>query len=536
MTEQAPDQITVEEAAVLEVHLRDPIWRVCNLYKIVDKQGHVIPFRPTPPQLQILEAIYLKKQRRHVILKARRMGFSTLIEIIIFDATYWGENLQASIVDLTQADASEKLNKKVKFAYEALPPAMREPLKQDSAKIMEFQNKSSINAGKNARGGTNQWLHVSEWGPIAHEDPRRSEEIKTGALPSADEGHILVESTFKGGKGGHFYELIKKAQETPLELKTDKDFHFHFFPWYEDATHTLEGDPASISESCHEYLNGIEARIGRTFTAGQRLWYFKTALEQGIFMFREYPSLVEEAFKAPVDGSIYGDIISQLRSKGRIRTFEYDRSSPVFSTWDIGWADSTSIWLLQLVGFEVRVIWHTKQEHRTAAEMAHLMDATGIPVSAHYVPHDATSKSPGEGKNYKDAMTAAGLVNIIGVPRVTNIWDGINALRNLLHRCWFNVPACEAGLSALEAYHTKDTASGGTVVKEPVHDWSSHDSSALRIFAEALELGMVRPVNAKKIIENPRYPDGSLVSIESVREVRRRSRQGRALSGHTPFA
>lgn len=531
MSDQPQSLNEAEKAELLE-RLSDPLWRIRNLYRIIDAKGKEVPFVPTPEQEELLHAIFVLKEQRHDVLKARQMGFSTLFAIIILDQVYFGENVQASIVDLTQAHASAKL-KKIKFAYEKLGP-LRERVLLDNAREMAFANGSNVSAGKSARGGTNQILHISEWGPIAHEDPKRSEEIKTGALPTTEHGMVFNESTFKGGKGGHFYEQIKRSMETPAHLRTAKDARFWFFPWFRERRYTLEGDPAGVPLEIGRYLDQKERELGVTFTPGQRLWYAKTKAEQGIFMFREYPTTVEEALSAPVDGSIYGDLLSNLRGRGRIIPFEWERSSPVFSAWDIGWDDSTSVWLVQIVGRDILVPWHTRQRGQTAAQMAHVLRETGIPIAAHYLPHDGGAKNAATGTDYKTELGKAGLNNVIRVPRIADLWVGINKLRSLLPRCMFHSVACKQGLEALEAYHTKDTSAGGVVSKDPVHDWASHDSSALRVFAEALDLGLVTPAVARKAQEqNPRFPDGSIVDPAAVAAVRQRARRQTALSGHS---
>ena len=68
---------------------------------------------------------------------------------------------------------------------------------------------------------------------------------------------------------------------------------------------------------------------------------------------------------------------------------------------------------------------------------------------------------------------------------------GINRLRQLLPRFTFRIPACEDGLEALSNYHMVRTTSTGLAVDEPVHDWASHASSALKIIAEAEMAGML---------------------------------------------
>lgn len=525
------NQSEVEELMQALPQLSDPVWRLHNLYKIVDKLGREVPFRPTREQSQIIEAVYHKGQKRHVILKARQMGFSTLIELMILDATYFGENVQASIVDRTQPDAEAKLKTKIRFAYEKLGPLKERATVNNDSEI-SFANGSTINAGKSARGGTNQWLHISEWGPIAHEDPKRSAEIKTGALPSAEQGIIIVETTFKGGKGGHLYELMKTAMETPVELRTSKDFVFWFFPWYLDPTYTIEGDPRGVPAEVNKYLNDKERELGFKFTPGQRLWYAKTKAEQGIFMFREYPTTEDEAFQAPVEGAIYGNHISKLRALGQIRDFIWDRSFPVFGALDIGWDDSTSVWLFQVIGREVHWPWNVRVRQETAAQVMKRINDTEIPVSGFFLPWDARSTAAATGVNYRDEFIKAGAKNVDVLDPTRDEWATINATRDILMRSLIHRTNCKDGLESLEAYHTKDTSSGGTISKLPVHDWSSHDSKAFQYAVEAIVLGKVK-TKAARIINDvkPQLPPGTIVDLDTILEERRVQRVQTAHSG-----
>lgn len=240
---------------------------------------------------------------------------------------------------------------------------------------------------------------------------------------------------------------------------------------------------------------------------------------------REY----ECSFETPVAGSIYGEVINKARAAGRILSYEWNRTVPVFSAWDLGWNDSTTVWLWQVVGHDIHWIWHVRRTQRSAAEMALEILNSLIPVSAHFIPHDGGQHKPGEGKTYKQLLEESGLMNVTVVPQCRSVWPGIDALRGLIYRSYFRIPQCEKGIEALEAYHAKDVTDGGTIAKEPVHDWSSHDSDAARTAAEALELGLVRSVAARQAVNvNPRYPDGSLVDLGTVIERRMRTRSGLA--------
>jgi len=491
-------QVSPEELQTFKQRCTDPIWRLHNLYKIKDKSGKIIPFRPTPEQSLIIDAIYAQKLRRIIILKARQMGFSTLIDLLLFDATYWTANTKAAIVDQTQPAAHIKLKEKARFALQSLPPELQEIPKTNNDSELVFTNESSLIAGKNIRGGTYQLIHISEWGPIAHEDPRRSEEIKTGALPAAERGIIIVESTFKGGKGGHLYDIIKQAQEIPPDLRTPDDWHLFFFPWYRDTGYVRQGDPRSIPPDVNAYLDEKEQELGITFTPEQRLWYSKTKADQGIHMFREYPTTIEEAFAAPVEGAIYGDLISKIRANNQIHDFLPDPSYPVYTAWDIGWADETSVWLFQIIGRDIYFIHHIRDRQLTAAQAWARITATGHPIAANILPHDAGNTTAAAGVSYQSELARAGATHITILPRTRDIWAGINAARDLIPRSYFHKTHCAAGIEALEAYHTKDTHSGTYVTRDPVHDWSSHDADSFRYAAEALRLGLIKTSEARR--------------------------------------
>ena len=523
-------EITEEQA---KNTMADPLWRIRNIYSITDKGGNVIPFKPNAVQEQLLHDLYVDGERRLLVLKSRKHGVSTLFVIIILDWCYFGANIQASILDLTHGNASDKLTNIARFAWENLDEEIREKLIADSKKRLEFANGSSINAGMQARGGQNQILHISEWGPIAHEDPERSTEIKTGALPSADEGIQLIESTFMGGKGGDFYALIKRTMETPASQRTAKDFKFRFFAWFEDNRNTLAGDVAWMPKAIAKYLLDLEAKLNIKLTDGQKLWYFKTKQEQGIFMQREYPSTPEEAFNAPVEGAIYGQIISEIRAAGHITTFERDRGAPVFSSWDLGWNDSMTVWLWQIVGRDVLVLWERTARHETMAQAYGEIERTQIPVMGHFLPHDGKHGNVVSGRiTPKAALEKAGAINVVVVPQISRLDVGINLLRDVIARAWFNVPACEYGVSALEAYHTKDETTNGVTSKEPVHDWASHPSSALRTMAEAMELGLVKQAATRQVLAAPRSPEGEvIVDLDQIRQMTMRRRSGLAKSG-----
>ena len=492
--------------------LNSALWRLSSgFYSIVNKTGEVVAFVPKPMQIKLLRSVIVDGHNRWLIVKARQQGFSTLIDLMMLDFCHFTDNVQGVIIDLNQAEASVKLSGKIGAAHERMFPEVRRKADPCSGSEIGFSNGSVIFAGLNARGGTNHFMHVSELGYIAFHDAGRAEKIRSGALPSVpDDGYCFIESTFMGGRGGMFYEMIKRAQEVPDAQKTIKDFRLLFSAWHDDATCTLAGDMSRVSKDTHKYLDHVQAVTGKTFTDGQRLWYQVTADEQGIFMKRENPSLIEECWSAPVEGAIYADLLARARAEGRIYDFEYDRAYPVFTSWDIGWDDTTEVWWFQLRGNRINIIKHVSRKKHTPAQMVNVVREAGIPVATHYLPHDASHGSfASGGATVVDGLERAGLKNLKVVNRIPDLWIGINMVRDLLPRCEFNLKGCADGIGALEVYHSKDDSSGAAVKRAPVHDWSSHAADAIRTMAEAMNAGMVSDTpGAARVMRAPQWHRG----------------------------
>src|SRR4029077_5875995 len=175
--------MTPEELAK---NIVDRRWRLRHLYCIKRADtGEGVSFEPRGEQMAVFDAL-LSGVRKVVILKARRLGMSTGLGVWAADEVAFCRGVQCSIVDQTQDDATKKLVNIVRVAYDHLPGVIRERLEVKRANDSSLElasgsgdTVSSVYAGKNARGGTNQFLHISEWGVIQADDPKRSEEILT---------------------------------------------------------------------------------------------------------------------------------------------------------------------------------------------------------------------------------------------------------------------------------------------------------------------------------------------------------------------
>ena len=66
---------------------------------------------------------------------------------------------------------------------------------------------------------------------------------------------------------------------------------------------------------------------------------------------------------------------------------------------------------------------------------------------------------------------------------MTKVDDGINAVRLLLPRCWFDEKRCAQGLEACGCISANGTRRRRTSAQGPLHDWTSHGADAFRYLA-----------------------------------------------------
>lgn len=476
--------------------LADPIWRLSNLYKVKNKAGKVVTFRPSREQKVIIDAIYKHKLRKILILKARQLGVSTVIEYIILDKVIWENGIQAAIVDLTQGDASKKLANKIKLAWNELPIEIKEKFSILVDSGHRFQIKlanqtlaNEVQAGMNARGDTFQFLHISEWGAIQFEDELRSLEIMTGALPAAEEGITVIETTWKGGKGGPLWDITRNAMETAPEDRTGEDFTLFFFPWWTDERYHSEGNAEQIDSDTNKYLDEIEVQENTTLQPSQRLWYYKNAMKLGFYRFREYPSNLEECFRGLIEGAIYQEAVLRARTEGRITTFEPAEDRLTHTFWDLGSPQNTVTWFVQFVGREIHFIDLIAEDDSPLPERVALMQSKPYHYGKHFLPHDAMAKEK-SGENFAEQLTKLGMPNITVLDKPHSVWPGINHALQIFNRFHFRIPTTDRGVEALDSYRTKKNKQLAHQTSDIVHDWSSHVADPIRILAEAEQAGI----------------------------------------------
>lgn len=195
-----------------------------------------------------------------------------------------------------------------------------------------------------------------------------------------------------------------------------------------------------------------------------------------------YGHVWEGDFLFYTEGAYYTHEIREAMSQNRIGTVNYDRALPVVTAWDLGMGDSTAIWFAQFYGNEVRLIDYYESSGVGLDHYVRELQSKGYVYDQHILPHDVRVRELGTGKSRYETLQTLGLNNISIAPQL-NVDDGIQAVRSMLNRCWFDEERCEKGIESLRQYRREYDEINKCWKGRPLHDWTSHGSDAFRYLA-----------------------------------------------------
>jgi phage terminase large subunit len=229
--------------------------------------------------------------------------------------------------------------------------------------------------------------------------------------------------------------------------------------------------------------------------------------EEAIAMFRARGQSEEEAiafvrqeyycdWSAPVIGSYFGAGMKFAADDGRITRVPYESSLPVYTFWDLGVDDSMSIWFAQFVGREIRLIDYYENSGEGFNHYSKVLKGQieGFERmreysyghnnrSTHYGPHDLAVRNLGKEAQTRVEVAKSSGIDFNKVKRVTAKEDGIEAIRTMLSRCYFDEVKCKRGISALKGYKKEYNEKLQVYYDKPVHDWTSHGTDAFQTLA-----------------------------------------------------
>ena len=239
----------------------------------------------------------------------------------------------------------------------------------------------------------------------------------------------------------------------------------------------------------------------------------------------QYLQEYECSFEAAILGAFFGTEMRQAEPRINERVV-FTEGYPVHTAWDLGYRDDTAIWWYQVVGGEVRVIDFFAVSGADIRAIAEVVVNKGYNYGKHYLPHDARAKSLQTGRSIVEQLADHLGINHLSVVPNIGVQDGIQAIRQMLPRTWFNSVKCGDGIEALRQYQRQFNEDTRAFMVSPRHDWTSHPADAFRMLAVAwrAEPSAQRPLESKTLIVGPQNE----VTLNDMWQVHERSVSRRA--------
>lgn len=198
----------------------------------------------------------------------------------------------------------------------------------------------------------------------------------------------------------------------------------------------------------------------------------------------EFAQEMEVSFEAPNSGAYFARYLDDAEREGRIRAVPWEPRLPVITGWDLGMDDATAIWFLQMLpgSGEVRALRYFEASGEDLAYYARELAGTGYVFGQHHLPHDVAVRELGTGRSRREVLEGLG-VRPIHTGVALPVADGINAIRTLLPRMWFDAEGTALGRQRLRRYRREWLEERGVWSAKPLHDENSHAADALRTFA-----------------------------------------------------
>lgn len=227
------------------------------------------------------------------------------------------------------------------------------------------------------------------------------------------------------------------------------------------------------------------------------------------------------------EGAYWANLMHHALDTGRICSLQHDPTLPVHTYWDLGFNDSNAIWLVQLYGKEVRVLRYYEDAGKGLKDyLIHLLDLQkehGYKYGKHHFPHDMGVHEYTTGTSREQAfcdlmetyfhIKPKKGVDYEIVPRMRSTLDGIEAVRLLIPYCYFDREETKQGVHALKSFQKEFDEKKNRFKDTPLHDWSSHGSSAFMLLARTVDM-----VGGKKL-----YGKDGVVSVNNTKPIKHKA-------------
>lgn len=205
-----------------------------------------------------------------------------------------------------------------------------------------------------------------------------------------------------------------------------------------------------------------------------------------------YEHIWEGDYAKAFEGAYFAGFLAEAKRQGRIGKVSADPLLPLRAFVDIGGsgatADAFTIWIVQFVGQEIRVLDYYESVGQVLAFHVNWLRENGYQKVILRFPHDGMNENSVTGKRYEDHFRDAGFSVDPAVPNQGRgaASQRIEAVRRLGPQIWFNEATTEPGRDALGFYHERRDEQRN-IGLGPEHDWSSHAADSFGLMAICYE-------------------------------------------------
>jgi phage terminase large subunit len=200
-----------------------------------------------------------------------------------------------------------------------------------------------------------------------------------------------------------------------------------------------------------------------------------------------YEQEYETSFEKGISGSWYGAHLDALKLRGQIGHVPWEPGLLVYTAWDIGVNDATTIIFFNVVGdgSVVRIIDCYSNNNLGLDHYAKIIQEKDYIYGNHYAPHDIKVREWGGGAitRYEKARQLG--INFTLVDQI-GVIDGIENVWTHFNKFWIDAEKCRSLIDALENYRKEWDETKQMYLPKPVKSWSNHYADALRYLCVAI--------------------------------------------------
>jgi hypothetical protein len=429
---------------------------------IEDKESkRAVKLKLWPEQARVVPII--TAENLLVILKARQLGLTWLVAAYVLWRSIIHQLHLSVIISVTESLSIEFLDR-VYFILDRLPVWLSPKTKTRTQQVCEFAHvrglvstiKSLPTTEMGAQSKTPNILILDETCKN-----RMIQSIFNASYPGVEQAKgqvIVISNSIKEGAGWAWTRDLFISSMRKLN-----NFKRIFLSW---TAHP--GRPESFKDDM------VKAGMD------------KRDVEE------HYPDNEDDAITdRNVIGVYYSQQMSAARKEKRITRVPWSPGFEVYTFWDLGVNDSTSIWFMQQIGMEYRFIDYYENVGMGMVHYAKVLKERDYVYGDHYMPHDVEKRSlhgdTDTALTLREVAENLGISPILTVDKAKDTQSVLNAIeagRNILPQCMFDEVKCARGILCLESYRSEWDDDNQVLSKKPLHNWASNGADSFRSFSQ----------------------------------------------------